>query len=320
MDIYLPSRTLNRGRSGQVENEGLSLKNRITRRNMSRITHLWSRLSSEKWEDTWIERLRFAGEQALVIKKFPASRSIRLDLYTDAATAKKLKQAFGGSYRPFDAAGWQPPASKISDPLKVAGVLRVFRDKKLFQKERNSGKGRALFIPSGMAFGTGDHATTARCLQLLVEASAPFRESGAKWSLLDLGCGSGILALAAELLGATKLLGVDFDERCVRISKENALLNKLPLAKFRKADVLRWKPPGTAGYDIVAANLYSTIQTASAGMIVEAIKPGGVLILSGILAVETPAIQKTFSLLGLKHSKTLQRGKWAAQLFVKNAD
>ena len=285
---------------------------------MPDITHLWTRLSSEKWEDTWAERLRFAGEQSLVIKKFPASRSIRLDLYTNAATARKLKQAFGGTIRPFDAAGWQPPASTISDPLRIAGKLRIYRDKKLFIKERGIGKGKPLLIPDGMAFGTGDHATTARCLQLLVGATETQRIAGAKWSLLDLGCGSGILALSAELLGARKVLGVDFDERCVRISKENALLNKLPCSRFRKADVHRWKPPGKTGaYDIVAANLYSTILTASSGMIVDAIKPGGKLILSGILAVEEAAIHKTFAALGLNHLKTLKRGKWAAMMMER---
>jgi ribosomal protein L11 methyltransferase len=280
------------------------------------ITLLWSRISSVKWEDSWIERLRFAGEQNLVIKKFPASRSIRLDLYTDSTTAKKLKSAFGGTARPFDAAGWQPPAPKITDPLRVAGQLRIYRDRELFKKERATGKGLPLLIPSGMAFGTGDHATTARCLQLLVEAAAPLRASGGKWSMIDLGCGSGILALAAEKLGAGKILGCDFDEACVRISKENALLNKLPLARFLKADVLRWKPPGKKGaYDIVAANLYSTILTAASVMIVEAIKPGGVLILSGILAVEEKTIVDTFS--SLRHVKTLKRGKWAAIMLRK---
>jgi len=298
---------------------------------MPAITHLWTRISSVKWEDAWTERLQFAGPQNLVIKKFPASRSIRLDLYTDGATAKKLKSAFGGTVRPFDAAGWQPPASKITDPLRISGELRIYRDKNLFKTQRNEvagGKGLPLLIPSGMAFGTGDHATTARCLQLLVEASAPLRKGddkgnkgakGQKWSLLDLGCGSGILALAAELLGAQKVLGCDFDEACVRISKKNALLNKLPLARFLKADVLRWKPPGQKGkagsYDIVAANLYSTILTAASETIVNAIKPGGVLILSGILAVEEKAILKTFST--LRHVKTLKRGKWAAVMLRK---
>jgi len=279
------------------------------------ITHLWSRLSSIKWEDTWVERLRFAGEQNLVIKKFPASRSIKLDLYTDASTGKKISKAFGGSLRAFDAAGWQPPASKIIDPLRISGVLRIYRDKVRFTQERRTGKGLPLLIPSGMAFGTGDHATTARCLQLLVEVAAPLSSSSKAWSLLDLGCGSGILALAAETLGARKVLGCDFDEACVRISKENAKLNKLPVTRFIKADVLKWKPPRKTPYDIVTANLYSTILTAAAPMIIKAIRPDGILILSGILAVEEKAILQTFS--SLHHMKTLNRGKWAAVIMSK---
>lgn len=282
-------------------------------------THLWSRLSSAKWEDAWVERLLFAGAQNLVIKKFPASRSIRMDLYTDAATARKLKSAFGGTVRPFNAAAWQPPLSKRTEPLRIAGKLRIYHDRDVFSKERGQGKGAPLLIPSGMAFGTGDHATTARCLQLLVGASAPLRASGEKWSLLDLGCGSGILALAAEKLCASRILGCDFDMACVRISKENAALNKLPRSRFVKADVLRWKPPKTAGkpavYDIVAANLYSTILTAASGMITEAVKPGGHLILSGILFVEEGALRKTFA--ALRHEKTLRRGKWSAMLFSR---
>ena len=204
--------------------------------------------------------------------------------------------------------------------MRIAGALRIYRDKNRFLKERSIGTGKALLIPNGMAFGTGDHATTARCLQLLVEAATPLGTSKQAYSLLDLGCGSGILALAAELLGAMKILGVDFDDRCVRISKENAIANGLPRARFHKADVLHWKPPGKVGsYDIVAANLYSTILTAAAGMIVKAINPGGKLILSGILTVEVAVILKTFSPLGLKHLKTLKRGKWAAVMMESQA-
>ena len=280
------------------------------------ITHLWSRISSVKWEDAWVERLRFAGEQNLVIKKFPASRSIRLDLYTDASTARKLKKAFGGGVSPFSLANWQPPAPKKTSPLRIGGVLRIYGNKDRFSQEHGIGRGLPLLIPSGMAFGTGDHATTARCLQLLVESSAPLRASGKPWSLLDLGCGSGILALAGEKLGAHKVLGCDFDAACVRISKENARLNKLARARFLKADVLKWKARELGGtYDIVTANLYSTILTAAAPMIIKAMKSGGTLILSGILAVEEKAILKTFST--LRHVKTLKRGKWAAVLLRK---
>jgi ribosomal protein L11 methyltransferase len=281
------------------------------------ITHLWTRISSTKWEDAWVERLRFAGSQNLAIKKFPASRSIRLDLYTDRVTSRKLKASFGGTIRTFDAAGWTPPAATIKDPLKIAGKLRVYRDAELFARQRDvGGRGRALLIPSGMAFGTGEHATTSRCLQLLVEASNPYQQSQKSWSLLDLGCGSGILALAAEILGAKKILGVDFDPVCVRIAKENALKNDLPLTRFRRADVLRWKATGT--YDIVTANLYSTILTASSGMISDTVRSGGVLILSGILAVEEKSILGIFKPRGLRHLQTLKRGKWAAVMLRKN--
>ena len=262
-----------------------------------------------------MERLEFAGLQNLVVKKFPASRSIRLDLYTDAATARSLKKEFGGTVRPFDAAGWTPPAPRNTAPLRIGGALRIYREKERFLKERDSGRGEALLIPSGMAFGTGDHATTARCLQLLVEGAKPLL--GGPWSLLDLGCGSGILALAAGKLGAGKLLGVDFDPKCVSTSLENAVLNGLKGASFRKADLLRWKPPGT--WDIVAANIYSTILTAASEKIVTAIKPGGLLILSGILSVEEKAILGTFTPLGMKQVKTLRRGKWSAMMLRKKS-
>lgn len=276
-------------------------------------THLWSRLSSVKWEDVWVERLRFAGEQNLVIRKFPASRSIRLDLYTDAATARKLKKAFGGTVRPFDPGAWSPPPPKSTAPLRIGGILRVYGDAARFSREREKGRGAALLIPSGMAFGTGDHATTARCLRLLTGRTATL--VGRRWSLLDLGCGSGILALAAERLGAGKTLGVDFDETCVRVSRENALLNGLPKSRFRKGDVLRGIPSGT--WDVVAANLYSTILTAASERIAGAVGEGGCLILSGILSVEEPAIRECFTRLGLRHGATLGRGKWAAMLLEK---
>ena len=74
-------------------------------------------------------------------------------------------------------------------------------------------------------------------------------------------------------------------------------------------------PPGT--WDVVAANLYSTILTAAANRIVGAVAEGGILILSGILSVEESALLSCFVKLGLRHRETLGRGKWAAMLFSK---
>ena len=286
---------------------------------MPPITHLWTRLTSTRWEDAWIERLRVAGPEALVIKAFPASRALRLQVYTNKSMAARLLKNFGGSVRPFNAATWTPPASTRRIPLRIAGGLRLYNDHKIFlqeQKKTSSSKTQSLFIPAGMAFGTGDHATTNSCLRLLntIAKSLPVNQ----WSLLDLGTGSGVLALAGELLGAQKILGIDFDNRCVTIAQENALANQLPRSRFRHADLLRWKLPGT--WNVIAANIYSSVLTTVAPKIASALEPQGHLILSGILAVECDEILATFTSLGMEKIAVLTRGKWCAIHLKNNKD
>ena len=290
------------------------------KKNLSQIkkptTHLWSRLTTARWEDAWIERLRFVGLESLVIKAFPASQTLRLQVYTHKATATQLHKNFGGSVRPFDMKTWTPPAPTRHTAQCIGKNLRIYNNENLLlqdQKKPSFLKKKFLFIPAGMAFGTGDHATTSSCLRLLenIQKSLPPQ----KWSLLDLGTGSGILALAAESLGAKKILGIDFDQKCVSIAQENACTNKLSRARFRHADLLRWKPPGS--WNIVAANIYSSVLTAAAPKIIAAINARGHLILSGILAVEKEAILDTFTALGMKEITVLKRGKWCAILLQK---
>lgn len=280
------------------------------------ITHLWSRFTTARHEDEWRARLHFAGPEALVIKLFPASERVQLQLYTSKAIAHRLQKNFGGNVRPFNPATWTLPTQKRRLPLRIARTLRVHNDRASFlddQKKSSPQKSRALLIPAGMAFGTGDHATTHGCLRLLSHVAVEFQTH--PWSLLDLGTGSGVLALAGELLGATKILGVDFDKTCVRISQENAVLNNLSHARFRHADILKWKIPGT--WTVVTANIYSSVLTASASNIVDAIAPAGSLILSGILAVERPDIETVFTQLGMKKKAVITRGKWSALHFSR---
>ncbi len=281
----------------------------------SPITHLWSRLTTARWEDAWVERLRCAGPEALVIKAFPASQTLRLQVYTTKSMASRLQKVFGGSVRPFNMSTWTPPPSTRKAPIKIAGCLRVYNDRKNFfqdQKKIPLQKSHALFIPAGMAFGTGDHATTHSCLRLLAKITTTLT---APWSLLDLGTGSGVLALAGEFLGAEKILGIDFDENCVRIAKENAEANNLFLSQFQHADILKWKPPGK--WNVVAANIYSSVLTTVAPKIVAAIKADGSLILSGLLAVEHSQIETIFIGLGMKKIGAITRGKWCALHFQK---
>ncbi|MBM3857103.1 MAG: methyltransferase domain-containing protein [Verrucomicrobia bacterium] len=278
------------------------------------ITHLWTRLTSKIHEDAWVERLRFAGPENLVIKAFPASRTLRLQVYTNQETSRKLKKLFGGSVRPFNMASWKPPEIKRRKPIVIAGGLRLHNDRELFLEDHKKKKGYPLLIPAEMAFGTGEHATTRGCLRILSEIASQFPQKN--WSFLDLGMGSGILAFAAELFGAKKILGVDFDLRCVKVARANAKANELLKSQWLHADILKWKIPGT--WNVIAANIYSSVLTAAAPKIVKALKPQGSLILSGIFAQEIPQIENCFAELGLKKNREIIQGKWGA-LWLKKS-
>jgi ribosomal protein L11 methyltransferase len=159
-----------------------------------------------------------------------------------------------------------------------------------------------------MAFGTGHHATTATVLRVIVDAAKSLNQRGRPWSLADIGCGSGILAIAAEKLGANRIWGCDFDPAAVRISKENASRNHTPKARFTKVDVLNWQPQQT--WDIVAANIFHDVLEAAFPQLVHSIAPGGMLLLSGILHSQANSCLDAGKRAGLRIEKTITRGKW----------
>ena len=115
-------------------------------------------------------------------------------------------------------------------------------------------------------------------LRLLEEAT---RKLPPGWRLLDVGTGTGILALAARRLGASEVLGLDIDPRAVAHARQNARLNHIARTKFIAADVLRWKP--LARYEIVTANLFSELLIATLPGLQRALRANGCLIVSGIL-------------------------------------
>ena len=132
-----------------------------------------------------------------------------------------------------------------------------------------------LVLDPGMAFGTGSHPTTRLCLEWLERSVTP----GA--SVLDYGCGSGILAIAAAKLGANEVLGVDIDTQAVSAAKSNAERNEVNARFDDSAREI------TGQFDIVVANILSNPLKALAPAICAHVAPGGSLALSGILAEQT---------------------------------
>ena len=144
-----------------------------------------------------------------------------------------------------------------------------------------------LVLDPGLAFGTGSHPTTRMCLQWLVRE----RPTG---SILDYGCGSGILAIAAAKLGAREVVGVDIDPQAVRSAHDNADANAVTAAFLDASDTLP-TPYDTQKYDVVLANILANPLRVLAPALIARLKPGASLVLAGLLAEQAEELIGIYS-------------------------
>ncbi len=164
-------------------------------------------------------------------------------------------------------------------------------------------------LDPGMAFGTGLHPTTRLCLALIEDVADRGFLSHA--TALDVGCGSGILAIAAALLGADAVLGVDTDSLAVETTTKNAALNGL-------ADRISARQGSVpiAGsqheFDVVLANLIASLLIDLAEPLANSVKSGGRLIASGIFSDREPEVRTAFEAAGLRVLDARREGDWVA--------
>ena len=170
---------------------------------------------------------------------------------------------------------------------------------------------QVLWLDPGMAFGTGNHETTRLCIERLVAYEASLQPGDAEQlAVLDAGCGSGILALSAYLLGFRAGMGFDNDAEAVRVSLENAALNHLD-GKVRFETAGLPEGLGAGDTDVVLANIQSDILVRFAGALAGAVAPGGMLAMSGILATEAGTVQAAFlPLTGGWQRESRALGEW----------
>ncbi|MEN3941324.1 50S ribosomal protein L11 methyltransferase [Prosthecobacter sp. SYSU 5D2] len=273
---------------------------------------VWSKLSSEKWSDAWEERFAGNPDLSLVITAVPGRTTIRVEAYAEKrSTVTAIHKMFGGSVREVKSRNWAALSSEPLPPIQVRGKLVVCsaRNAADLKKAQALHPGRQIIaIPADMAFGTGHHATTATVLRMLVDAAAPHQDR--PWKMADLGCGSGILAIAAAKLGASKVWGCDFDPKAVEVSQENAVRNGTPDIKFTETDILKWK--AREQYDIVIANIFYDILEAGFPQICRAIRPGGTLMVSGILKSQAEPCLAVATTLGVRWDRIVTKGKWVS--------
>jgi ribosomal protein L11 methyltransferase len=161
----------------------------------------------------------------------------------------------------------------------------------------------ALRLDPGMAFGTGIHPTTQLCLR----AMERFLRSGQR--VLDLGTGSGILAIAAAKMGSGPILAIDKDPIAVEAARANIRRNRLSARIEVRVGTLE---PGMGPYDLILANLLAPVLHEIAGLLAQALVPQGVVISSGVLSEQADSITADYSAAGLHLAEKPQESDWVA--------
>lgn len=165
----------------------------------------------------------------------------------------------------------------------------------------------SIRIDPGMAFGTGQHASTRGCLELLEEAMYAIRVA----RVLDIGSGSGILAIAAAKLGAERVCAVDIDPDACRVAIKNAAVNEVS----EKIDVFDSLEAAKGTFEIILANLFAPQLVEMTEEIVRRVAPGGWLIGSGILANEVSTVIDAWSKAGLRLQAERPEDEWVTVAF-----
>lgn len=173
-----------------------------------------------------------------------------------------------------------------------------------------------LTIDPGSSFGSGGDETTRVCLRLM----EPNLLVGDR--VLDMGCGSGVLSIAALLLGAKSAFGVDIDKNAVAVAAENALINGVSERfECRFGNVLtdeRLDEAIGGGYDLICANIMADVHIEMKGIYIDKLKVGGKLILSGIIDNRADEVREVFETAGLKLFGAEEENGWLALGFSKD--
>ncbi len=204
-------------------------------------------------------------------------------------------------------ADWENNWKQYYKPMEIGERLLVIP-----QWEQADAKGRVpLILDPGLTFGTGSHATTRLCLTALEKAV----QGGEQ--VLDLGCGSGILSIAALRLGAAHATAVDIDDKCLTVAYENAALNGIGKDTYtvKVGDVLTdeaMRAEIGGGYNIVLANIVADVIIGLAPMVRSLLAPGGLFLCSGIIDDRAEEVAEQLRAAGLEITESRSSEGWFA--------
>ncbi|MBA4150450.1 MAG: 50S ribosomal protein L11 methyltransferase [Verrucomicrobia bacterium] len=208
------------------------------------------------------------------------------------------------------AENWAESWKKHFKPIQVGDALLI---KPSWSKLKPKKKQQVVVLDPGLSFGTGQHATTSFCLEQIVKC----RRAGEKQSFLDIGTGSGILAIAAAKTGYSPVQAFDFDPESIRVSRENVAKNDVEkFVRPTRQDLTKLPLQSKLKFDLVCANLIYDLLLQESERITNRVKPGGSLVLAGILKTQFDVVQAAFKKRGFKLSKTKKEKEWQSGFFI----
>jgi ribosomal protein L11 methyltransferase len=207
---------------------------------------------------------------------------------------------------------WAESWKRHFKPIEFGAALLI----KPSWVKRRPKKGQAVIVlDPGLSFGTGQHATTGFCLHQLVSCATRNTQHAAR-SFLDIGSGSGILAIAAAKLGYGPVDAFDFDPEAVRIARDNARKNRVShKVHITRGDVTKLPLRPQKKYGLICANLISTLLLGERARILARLQPDGVLVVAGILSREFGLVQRAYESAGLRLIASRTEKEWRSGAF-----
>jgi len=200
---------------------------------------------------------------------------------------------------------WNETWERSFEPVELGNEVYVYAR----FHERKPGFKHYIEITPKMSFGTGHHSTTRLVMQLLLETDLEDK------TVLDVGTGTGILAILAHQLGASEIAGTEIEPWALENAEENFVTNGI--TRFTLFDAAL-KSDGYGVYDVVIANINRNIILHMKDVLPASLKPGGTLILSGFYQSDIPLLQETFRNLNVELQRSLTENDWCALLLTKH--
>jgi len=265
----------------------------------------------EEWlRDVLMSQLAEIGFESFVETEFGIEAYIQVNLYNESQFEFVLSSfsedfTFSVENEQIKSQNWNEEWEKnYFEPLVIGGECMI---RAPFHTEYPHAKYEIIIEPN-MAFGTGNHETTATIIESILQNDLSGK------TILDMGCGTGILGILASMKGASHITAIDNDNWSFEGTLENAKLNKIKNIEVKLGDA---NSLGDKSFDLIFANIHKNVLLNDMKAYYDVLHQGGTLIMSGFYTTDIPDIKSHAESLGMKDAGFVEKNEWVAHSFIK---